>query len=156
MMKTSVFKAGTLALVLSAGLSLNAWSADAVQVTPSTTGSTELTNLGEPDNATGAAPDASAASQADTASAEAQAASASTAAKKPGARPAQEEAGTSFSKVGMPGTITSEELNTQGSPAKYRELVLSKAVAARHENPVASRRYLAVDRATYQARILGQ
>lgn len=132
------------AVLLSATMSLSAWSADAIYAKPDTAASIELSNVDEQGGVVSTAPvmDAASDSQAD---------------KKTEASAAKSEAGTSFSKVGKGGDISAEELATPGSPARYRELVLTKATGANslNANPAMSRRFLAVDRATYQAR-LGQ
>ncbi|MEI8168789.1 MAG: hypothetical protein WCG50_03865 [Rhodoferax sp.] len=142
-MKTIFSNTFKISLLLSATLGLNAWGADTVQQTPDSSDAVVLTNLGEPDgvDSTAVLKDANEAS------------SAATEAKKSGSPSTQEDGTTSFANVGMPGNISPEELSTNGSPAKYREVILNKSIAAPNENPSASRRYLAVDRATYQSRI---
>jgi hypothetical protein len=146
-----------LALLLSATLSLNAWSADAVQVTPVKSNSIVLTNLdlGVPDTAgnTAAPKDAKAQIPADRNSPADAAPAANVEAEKLAPVLREEGAGTSFPNVGLPGAVSAADLEQQGSPANYRELVLKNAQANRYANPNAMRRYLAVDRATYQARI---
>jgi hypothetical protein len=150
-MKTVFTQTCKLALLLGAALSFNAWSADAVQVPAVASESIELTNLGASDVAdtTAAAAEPTAAATGDSQSP----ADAAALAKAEGALPRKDGEGTSFSKVGLPGTVSAADFEKPGSPASYRELVLNNGVANRYGNPNAMRRYLAVDRATYQARI---
>lgn len=154
-MKTSFSHTCKWALLLSTALSLSAWSAEAIYAKPGTSESIELSNLDEQGGIVSeAAPKGTATdNQAGAADPEAKL----PADNKDSTAIERNAAGTNFSKVGKGGDISAEELATPGSPAKYRELVLNKATAfgSLNPNPAASRRFLAVDRATYQSR-LGQ
>jgi hypothetical protein len=156
-MKTVFTHGCKLALLLSAMLSLNAWSADAVQTPPAKSNSIVLTNLdlGVADAAGNAAASKEAKAQIQTdGNRPADAAPAATVEAEKLAPVLREEGGgTSFPNVGLPGALSAADFEQQGSPANYRELILKNAQANRYANPNAMRRYLAVDRATYQARI---
>jgi hypothetical protein len=155
-MKTTFSHTSKLAVLLSAMLSLSAWSADAVVETPVKSESIELTNLNEPAVADAAALPEGVKEEANTATKDAQRTAkkdTNTDANNLAPLPRKDDEGTSFSNVGLPGTVTAADFEKHGSPASYRELVLTNAVDNRFGNPNAMRRYLAVDRATYQARI---
>jgi hypothetical protein len=154
-MKTAFSMRCKWVLLLSATLSLNVWSADAVEVHAGKSDSIELTNLGATDTAESAATakDTTSEIQANAKIPASRTPSVSAEASREIPLPRKEDEGTSFSNVGLPGAVSAADFDKHGSPANYRELVLNKAMVNRNENPNALRRYLAVDRATYQARI---